>query len=149
MNDNLVGRPMEIVLIEDSLMHARITIGALKNGNVKHRLTLLRDGQEAVEFLRQEGIFARAPRPDLVLLDLRLPKLDGLEVLAEIRADDHLQDLPVVVMTASDDEADREQCEIFGVAGYVIKPVNLDKFLSLVTQLKRYWREDVILPATV
>ncbi|QDU95010.1 response regulator [Lignipirellula cremea] len=146
MYENLIGRPMEILLVEDSLIHARVTIGALKNGHVKHRLTLIRDGQEAVEFLRRIGKFSRAPRPDLVLLDLRLPKLDGLEVLAEIRADDDLQDLPVVVMTASDDDSDREQCELFGVASYVPKPVNLDKFLMLVRQLKRYWSEDVILP---
>jgi len=139
---------MEILLVEDSLMHARLTIGALKNGNVKHRMTLVRDGEQALNFLRREGIFLSAPRPDLILLDLRLPKIDGLDVLAEIRADDDLHDLPVVVMTASEDEDDRQSCQLYQVASYVTKPVNLPKFLDLVKELKHHWREDVILPAT-
>ena len=146
-HDNIIGRPMEILLVEDSLTHARVVIGALRNGNVKHRLTLVLDGEEALEFLQQQGKFASAPRPDIVLLDLRLPRRDGLEVLAEMKADENLQGLPVVVMTASDDEADRTQCELYNVAGYITKPVNLDKFLQLVGELKRYWRADVILPA--
>jgi len=145
--NNVIGRPMEVLLVEDSLTHARIVIGALRNGEVKHRLTLVLDGAEALEFLQQKGKFIRAPRPDLVLLDLRLPRRDGLEVLAEMKADEKLQGLPIVVMTASDDEEDRLQCELYNIAGYITKPVNLDKFLQLVGELKRFWREDVILPA--
>ncbi len=147
--DRVIGRPMEVLLVEDSLTHARIVIGALRNGDVKHRLTLVFNGDEALEFLQQKGKFVRAPRPDIVLLDLRLPGRDGLEVLAEMKGDEKLQDMPVVVMTASDDEEDRVKCELCDIAGYITKPVNLDKFLQLVSELKRYWREDVILPATV
>ena len=82
-----VGRPMEILLVEDGLMDARMTIEALREGQVQHRLTLIRDGVEAMEFLHQDGRFAKAPRPDLVLLDLMLPKKSGLDVLKEVRHD--------------------------------------------------------------
>jgi CheY-like chemotaxis protein len=138
---------MEILLVEDSLVDARVTIGALKKGQIQHRLTLIRDGEEAMEFLRRQGKFARAPRPDLILLDLLLPKKDGFAVLEDIRADEGLKDIPVVVLTASQTEKDRLKCELHHVASYITKPVNLDKFLSLVKQLKRYWLEDVILPS--
>lgn len=145
--NSAIGRPMEILLVEDNLVQANLTIGALQNGNIAHRLTYVRDGAEAIEFLRQQGRFVRAPRPDLILLDLRLPKKDGLEVLGEIKEIDHLQSAPIVVMTASDDQEDKRQCEFLNVAGYITKPLNLPKFLSLVQRLKRFWRDDVILPA--
>src|SRR6185437_4800433 len=99
MSSQTIGRPMEILLVEDGLVDARVTIAALRKGMIQHRLTLNRDGLEAMEFLRQEGKFARAPRPDLILLALCLPKKDGREVLAEIKADDSLRSIPVVVMT--------------------------------------------------
>lgn len=143
-----VGRPMEILLVEDSLVHARFTIGALKNGQVKHRMTLIFDGAEALQFLHRRGMFAKAPRPDLILLDLRLPKVDGLELLAEIKSDAQLKDIPVVIMTASEDEEDKLRCESLDVEYYITKPVNLEKFLAIVKQLKKYWHADVILPAT-
>ena len=96
MSDATIGRPMEILLVEDSLVDARFAIGSLKQGDIRHRLTLVRDGQEAVAFLRREGVFARAPRPDLILLDLLLPIMNGVEVLAAVREDDGLYDIPVV-----------------------------------------------------
>src|SRR5438045_693780 len=92
-----VGRPMEVLLVEDSLMDARLTMAALQKGEIPHRMTLVRDGQEAIDFLFRSGIFARAPRPDLILLDLQLPKRSGLEVLWEIRNSDMLRPIPVVV----------------------------------------------------
>ena len=141
-----VGRPMEILLVEDNLMDAHLTITALRDSEIKHRLTPIPDGQEAIEFLDREGKFARAPRPDLVLLDLHLPKKDGLEVLAAIRERDELKRIPVVILTASDSEEDRNQCEFLDIDSYITKPVNLDKFLEVVKQLKRYWLHDVILP---
>lgn len=143
----VVGRPMEIALIEDNLRDAGLTIEALRSGKVEHRLTILCDGEEALEFLRRQGQFARAPRPDLILLDLHLPKIDGLEVLAEIKADDDLQGIPVVVLTGSDDERDRWRCQILSVVTFLTKPVNLEKFLGLVKQLEKHWLADVILPA--
>ncbi len=146
MDKELVGRPMEILLVEDGLMDARVTIEALREGDVKHRLTLIRDGLEALEFLARQGKFAKAPRPDLVLLDLMLPKLSGLEVLEKIRADYELRELPVVVLTASEAAEDKVNCEMFAVDAYVTKPVNLAKFLDVIRKLRQHWLDDVILP---
>ena len=146
MKSETVGRPMEILLVEDSLTSARLTMSALKNGNVQHRLTWLRDGQEAIQFLYRRDKFARAPRPDLILLDLGLPKKDGREVLAEIKTDDDLKSIPVVVLTASVSSDDMLASERLQVEAYLTKPVDLDKFLWLVNELKGFWMAGVILP---
>jgi two-component system, chemotaxis family, response regulator Rcp1 len=138
---------MEILLVEDSLVDARITIGALEHGGFRHRLTLVRDGEEALEFIFQRGRFTQAPRPDLILLDLMLPRKSGLEVLSEVKSHEGLHEIPVVIMTASATDEDRCQCDTLKVDGYVIKPVNLEKFLELVRMLKKYWLDDVILPS--
>jgi CheY-like chemotaxis protein len=137
---------MEILLVEDGLVDAQITIAALKKGQIRHRLTLIRDGEEALEFLLRQGKFARAPRPDLVLLDLGLPKLDGRQVLARIKSSDELKSVPVVIMTSSDDEGDRVQSELLGVDAFIIKPVDLEKFIQVVRQLRRFLHAEVILP---
>ncbi len=142
----LIGRPMEILLVEDGLMDARVTIEALTNNDIKHRLTLVRDGEEAMDFLLQRGRFAQAPRPDLILLDLMLPKKSGMDVLSDIRGDMSLKSIPVVVLTASEVGEDRERCQLMDVNSFIHKPVNLAKFLSVVKQLKKYWMDDVILP---
>lgn len=146
MRGNTIGRPMEILLVEDSLMFARITMGALNESGVKHRMTWFTDGVDAMDFLRQRGRFSRAPRPDLVLLDLGLPKKDGREVLTEMKTDEDLQSIPVVVMTGSEDEADRHLSELLEVEHYVTKPVNFAKFVQIVTDLKHLWQEDMVLP---
>ncbi len=138
---------MEILLIEDSLVDARVTIGALERGGFRHRLTLVRDGDEALEFVFHRGRFAQAPRPDLILLDLMLPRRSGLEVLNEVKSHEGLKDIPVVIVTASEAEEDRLQCDSLKVDGYIVKPVNMEKFLDLVRLLKKYWLDDVILPA--
>ena len=140
------SRPMEILLVEDDLLQVRLTIEAVNRGAFRHRLTAVRDGQEALDFLFRRGVFRQAPRPDLVLLDLRLPKMDGLDVLAEIKRDEEIRHIPVVVMTSSEDDQDRKLCESHEVEAYMTKPVNLNKFLIVVTQLRRYWREDMVLP---
>jgi two-component system, chemotaxis family, response regulator Rcp1 len=141
-----VGRPMEVLLVEDSLVDARLTMAALTKGQIPHRMTLVRDGQEALDFLFRRGVFARAPRPDLVLLDLQLPKRNGLEVLWDIRNDDGLRGVPVVVLTSSDDPEDRAQCSQHEVDGFLSKPVHINEFLDLVRQLRRHWKQDVLLP---
>ncbi|MCE9547949.1 MAG: response regulator [Planctomycetia bacterium] len=146
MLPDTVGRPMEILLVEDSLSDARLAIEALKEGRIIHRLSLVRHGTEAMEFLQQEGRFARAPRPDLVLLDLDLPGKDGREVLSEIKSDFELQHIPVVILTASRAHEDKLRGEMLHVDGYMVKPVELEKFLQLVRQLRRLWLDDVILP---
>ena len=144
-----VGRPMEILLVEDSLADARLAIEALRDGDVKHRLTLIRDGLEAHEFLYREAKFAQAPRPDLILLDLNLPGMHGRELLEEIKADFDLRDIPVVILTASADQEDLHRSEFLRVESYLTKPVDIDKFLGVVRDLKRYWHADVILPGEV
>jgi two-component system, chemotaxis family, response regulator Rcp1 len=141
-----VGRPMEILLVEDSLVSARITMGALRKGNVQHRMTWLADGNEALEFIYRRGLFALAPQPDLILLDLGLPGRDGREILTEIKADPELQKIPIVVLTASTSPEDYEASEQLNVEGYLTKPVDLDKFLILIKELKEYWHAGVILP---
>ncbi|HET6883717.1 MAG TPA: response regulator [Pirellulales bacterium] len=144
-----IGRPMEILLVEDGLVDASVTIGALRKGQIQHRMTLIRDGEEAMEFLRQDGKFARAPRPDLILLDLGLPKKDGREVLQEIKGDETLSGIPVVIMTSSDDDEDRVQSQLLGVDSFITKPVDFEKFLTVIRQLKRYLHADLILPAAL
>ena len=109
-------------------------------------MTWLRDGEEAIEFLSRRGKYVHAPRPDLILLDLGLPKKDGREVLVEIKADDTLKNIPVVVMTASTAQEDIVASEKLQVENYLTKPVDLDKFLWLVKELKDYWLAGVILP---
>ncbi len=147
MSRHTIGRPMEILLVEDSLLDARLTINALRKGGLQHRLTLILDGQEAMEFLLRQGRFSLAPRPDLILLDLLLPKKTGLEILDELRGDPELSDIPVVVLTASDDEDTRERAEAYHVEHFIRKPVDFDRFLQVVKQLKHHWHHDLILPA--
>ena len=146
MSNDTIGRPMEILLVEDNLVNARLTMGSIANGQVKHRLTLTRDGREALDFLFRLGRFARAPRPDLILLDLRLPEVDGLEVLGKIKSHQELRTIPVVVMTASDDEQDKLKCEQLNIDGYLTKPVDVRQFLDLIRQLRRLLRDDIVLP---
>jgi two-component system, chemotaxis family, response regulator Rcp1 len=142
-----IGRPMEILLVEDNRMDAHFAMRALEKANFKHRCTLVVNGEECMEYLQRRGIFARAPKPDLILLDLALPKKDGREVLSEIRADENLKEIPVVVMTGSSDEADMAHTQMLEVESYLIKPVNLNNFLEVIRELKRFWFQGVILPA--
>jgi two-component system response regulator len=146
MRHDTIGRPMEILLVEDDQEDASLTFEFLREGQVQHRLTWLRDGDEATEFLYRRGKFARAPRPDLILLDLGLPKKDGREVLTDIKSDEELSRIPVVVMTASKDHEDMLKSEFLQVEGYITKPVDLDKFIWLVHELRRFWHADLILP---
>ncbi len=147
MSGQVIGRPMEILLVEDGLLDARLAIVALKRSGLIHRLTLLRDGAEALAFLHRAGKFARAPRPDLILLDLLLPKLNGFEVLADLRADDTLREIPVVILTAADDEDFPARAELYDVEHFIRKPVNFGKFLETVRKLRSYWHQDLTLPS--
>src|SRR5262249_53158184 len=109
----------------------------------------VRDGQEALDLLFRRSVFRLAPRPDLILLDLRLPKMDGLDVLAEIRGDESLKAIPVVIMTSSDDEKDHTLTESLHVEAYLTKPLDLPKFYELLRQLKGHWHKDIMLPHAV
>jgi CheY-like chemotaxis protein len=134
VNSESTGRALEIMLVEDSLLDARLTIEALKRCGIYHRLSLFRDGGEAMGFLNRQGVFARAP--DVILLDLILPHVDGVALLRELRAERVLKNIPVVVLTSSDDGEDQQQCEALGVSNYIRKPFNEDKFLSVIRHLK-------------
>ena len=147
MRHDTVGRPMEILLVEDNWDDARLAYEFLKDGNIHHRLTWLWDGDEALEFLHRRGKYGRVPSPDLILLDLGLPRVDGREVLSEVKEDEILREIPVVVMTASKDHEDHLRSEQLEVDGYITKPVDLEKFLGLVRDLRRFWHADLILPA--
>ncbi len=144
--DTVVGRPMEILLIEDDLDDAGLTIEALRNGDVPCRISLVRDGEEAMEFLLRQGKYRRAPQPDLILLDLNLPKKDGREVLTEVRADQRLSGVPVVVLTSSRTHQQILQAENLHVESYLTKPVDLEEFERVVKSLRKYMLSDVILP---
>lgn len=146
MRSDTVGRPMEILLIEDSLTAARLTMGVLNKANLQHRMTWVTDGEEAMEFVRQGGKFSHAPRPDLILLDLTLPRKDGREVLSELKADESLKRIPVVVLTSSTDEVDIARTEELNVESYLTKPIDVPRFLSVIKDLNRFWHADMILP---
>jgi len=146
MSQSFFGRPMEILLVEDSPADARITMRSLKEGRIRHRLSIAMDGEEALRFLHREGEFARAPRPDLILLDLRLPGMDGRELLKEIRSDAALCEIPVVVMTSSEEHEAMIRDEQLQVEAYIGKPIDREAFIDLVRRLKSHWHADVILP---
>ena len=146
MKRDTVGRPMEILLIEDDLEDAGMTIEALRSGDVPCRISLVRDGEEAIEFLWRRERFRRAPQPDLILLDLNLPKKSGREVLAEVKADQRLACLPVVVLTGSATQQSVLQAENLHVESYLVKPVDREHFNSTVKSLRKYMLSDVILP---
>lgn len=145
MSSATVGRPMEILVVEDNLDDARVTLHALRPENIKCRATLVRDGEEALQFLRRAGMFAQAPRPDLILLDMQLPGRDGREVLVEIRGDEQLKNIPVVVLTASMVHRALLEAQQLHVAGYMVKPVDWEQFLVAVKELRRTWLAQGIL----
>lgn len=124
------------MLIEDSLLDARLTIESLKHCGIHHRLSLFRDGQESIDFLNRDGVFARAPRPDVILLDLFLPDMGGVDLLRRLRKDNELSAIPVVILTSSDDGTDQNECERLGVSSYIRKPFNEEKFLSVIRRIK-------------
>ena len=147
MGNSLNGRPMEILLVEDNRLDARFAMDALRQGRVKHRLTLIPNGTEAIMFLLREQRFAHAPRPDVILLDLQLPGHDGWEVLRAVKTNYDLNRIPVVILTASQDEGDRLTSELLNVEGYMTKPIDHEKFIAIVCDLIGFWDDEVILPA--
>ena len=146
MDRMTVGRPMELLLVEDSLVAGRLASGAIKQCGFEHRLTWLRDGQEAVDFLTQSGRFSQAPRPDLVLLDLILPSRSGREVLEMIRQSAPLQTLPVVIMTGEVGDEDEAACLSLQVEAYLAKPLDVPKFTKVIGELRHHWQADMITP---
>ncbi|MDD5154561.1 MAG: response regulator [Desulfovibrionales bacterium] len=148
MNDMDTGKPIEIMLVEDSPGDVRLTREALKESKVRNNLHVAIDGVEAMAFLRREGKYANAPKPDLILLDLNLPKKDGREVLAEIKADEHLRSIPVVILTISQAEEDILRTYNLHANCYITKPVNFDRFVEVVRCIENFWLTIVKLPRT-
>jgi CheY-like chemotaxis protein len=140
------ARAAEILLVEDNPGDARLTREALNDGKVHSHLTVVPDGVEAMAYLRREGQYAAAAEPDLILLDLNLPKKDGREVLQEIKTDDRLKTIPVVVLTSS--SADQDIVKSYGLHAncYVTKPVDLEQFMTAVKAIEDFWLTVVTLP---
>ena len=138
--------PIEILLAEDNPADIRMTMEALKEGKVLHRLHAVYDGVEALAFLRREGKYADAPRPDLILLDLNMPRKDGREALREIKSDPGLRSIPVVVLTTSKAEEDIYRTYDLGVNSFITKPVSFEGLVAVMRALGRYWFEIVELP---
>jgi chemotaxis family two-component system response regulator Rcp1 len=138
--------PIEVLLVEDSPGDVRLTQEAFREANKSVHLHVASDGVEAMAFLRHEGAHVHAPRPDLILLDLNLPKMDGREVLANIKNDESLKTIPVVVLTTSDAEVDIAKSYQLQANCYLTKPVQLDAFETLVKSINDFWLTKVKLP---
>lgn len=142
----MTGKPIEILLVEDNPADVRLTEEALKEGKVRNHLHVARDGVDALEFLLRVGKYADAVRPDLILLDLNLPRKDGREVLAAIKHDPDLKLIPVVVLTTSSAEADILKSYKLHANCYITKPVDLDQFVKVVKSIDDFWLTVVRLP---
>lgn len=147
MKNDTIGRAMEILLVEDDLDDAGLTMEVLKQGEINCRTSLVRDGEEALEFVRRQGRYARAPQPDLILLDMNLPKLGGREVLAEVRNDAIIPNVPIVVLTASESHRAVLEAEHLHVEAFLTKPVDAERFVEVVKSLRRYLLKDIVLPS--
>ncbi len=146
MVETLPSRAIEILLVEDNPGDARLTQEALHEGKIRNNLHHARDGVEALAFLKREGEFVKAPKPDLVLLDLNLPRKDGREVLAEMKQDPRLRTIPVVVLTTSEAENDIVRSYELHANCYITKPVGLEQFISIVREIESFWLAVVTLP---
>jgi CheY-like chemotaxis protein len=140
-------RVVEVLLVEDSPSDTQLTLAAFEDAKMRNHVCTVEDGVQAMEFLRRQGPYAQAPRPDLILLDLNLPRKDGREVLAEIKADESLRTIPVAVMTASHAERDLERSSRLQANYYVTKPVDFVQFLEVVRRIDSFWVMVVRLPS--
>ena len=146
MNPAQMGRPIELLLVEDSPADVRLTEEAFRENRIANNLHVVGDGEAAMVFLRRQGPYVDVPRPDLILLDLNLPRKDGREVLAEIKADDALKTIPVVVLTTSQAEQDILRSYNLNANCYITKPIDLDQFIKVVKAVESFWLTIVTLP---
>lgn len=140
--------PVELLLVEDNEGDIRLTVEAFKESRVANNLSIVKDGCEALAFLRREGRYGQAIRPDIILLDLNLPKVNGQEVLAQIKRDEELRHIPVLILTTSLAESDIQETYDLHANCYVAKPVDLDEFATLVRYIEYFWLSLVQLPKT-
>jgi chemotaxis family two-component system response regulator Rcp1 len=146
MSAGETGKPIEILIVEDNPGDVRLTQEALRDAKVRNHLSVAKDGVEALAFLHREGKYSSAPRPDLILLDLNLPRKDGREVLAEIKDDLNLRRIPVVILTTSQDEHDVLSAYESYANCYIVKPVDLLQFIVVVKSIEDFWFQIVRLP---
>ena len=146
MNNEEISKNIEILLVEDNPADIRLAQEAFKDAKVHNILYMVRDGVEAMAFLRREGKYAKVGRPDLILLDLNLPKKDGREVLAEIKTDEHLKLIPVVILTVSKDEEDILKTYNLHANCYITKPIDFEQFMRVVKGIEEFWLTIVKLP---
>ena len=147
MEGTKVERPIEILLVEDNPGDVRLTREIFKAARIRNIIHTVEDGVEAMEYLRNQGKYADAAKPDLILLDLNLPRKDGREVLAEIKMDDELKRIPVVVLTISKAEEDILKTYSLHANCYITKPVDLDQFIKVVASIEDFWLSVVKLPS--
>ncbi len=140
------GKAIDILLVEDNPGDVRLAQEALKESKVRNKLFVVDDGVEAMEFLRRQGQYADAPRPDLVLLDLNLPRKSGREVLAEIKTDEALKRIPVVVLTVSKAEEEIIKCYDYHANCYITKPLDFSQFIAVTKSIEEFWLTIVKLP---
>jgi two-component system, chemotaxis family, response regulator Rcp1 len=140
------ANPVEILLVEDNLGDIRLTTEAFKEGRLLNNISVVRDGAEALLYLRRQANYADAKRPDLILLDLNLPKKDGRTVLADIKADDELKHIPVIILTTSEAEQDILRSYQLHANCYITKPVDMDQFMKVIKYVEGYWFSIVRLP---
>jgi CheY-like chemotaxis protein len=141
------GKPIEILLVEDNAEEAEWTQQALRDSRVRNRIYWVEDGEEAMTFLRREGPYAHVPRPDLILLDIYMPRMNGQEVLEQVKADPELKRIPVVIMTSSDDDREIIRAYEHHANCFVTKPIDMDKFMEVVRSIEDFWLTVVRLPA--
>ena len=146
MNTEGTGTPLEVLLVEDNAGDVRLTQEAFRDANMSIQFHVASDGVEAMAFLRREGVNLNAPRPDLILLDLNLPRMDGREVLALIKADEDLKSIPTVILTTSEADVDIARSYQLQANCYLSKPVQLDAFESLVRSINEFWLIKAKLP---
>ena len=146
MQGRNLTRPIQILHVEDSPDDVELTLEGLKDGGVPYELTAIPDGVEALAFLRKEREYADAPDPDIILLDLNLPRMDGREVLEQIKTDEKLMHIPVVVLTTSQAEEDILRSYRLHANCYVTKPVDLDQFFAAINSIENFWLNLVQLP---
>ena len=146
MNGATPTRPVEILLVEDNPGDVRLTQQALAGAKMTNNLHVVLDGEQAMQFLRRDAQYAEVPTPDLILLDLNLPKKDGLEVLAEIKQDPALRRIPIVILTTSEAERDILQTYYMHANCYITKPVDLDQFITVIKSIESFWLNVVKLP---
>jgi CheY-like chemotaxis protein len=147
MNLQVAFEPVEILIVEDSPSDALLAREAFQGSAVRHNLYVVPDGIEALAFLRHEGPYAAAPRPDLILLDWRLPRKDGREILAEIKADANLQDLLVIILSTSQDPRDIHTAYRLHANCYIAKPADFQRFTEVVKALEHFWCGVALLPS--